>query len=233
MSFGPNDRSGYDQLPGVAATANFGGGGIPGMLGSLLPAVIGAAGSYAGAASTNAANRAMSREQMEFQERMSNTAYQRAVADMRLAGINPALAYMQGGASSPGGSTAQMVDKIGPAISSAAHGLRLKGELESLARNNELLASQSKKNIADATLAGRSADEALARTNYIIGPQTGLTADQRSQINASIALTNAQRGLVGVETEGARADLAKKKLVGGIFDRLAQPLTPFNLRGIQ
>lgn len=42
----------------------------------------------------------------DFQERMRDTAYQAAMSDMKKAGLNPILAYTQGGAASPSGSAA-------------------------------------------------------------------------------------------------------------------------------
>lgn len=61
---------------------------------------------------TNSADKAMkfsqqmAQEQMAFQQYNSDTSYQRAVKDLKAAGLNPILAAFNGGASSPAGSSA-------------------------------------------------------------------------------------------------------------------------------
>lgn len=84
---------------------------------------------YLGQHSANKANRAMAREQMGFQERMSNTSYQRGMADMREAGLNPILAYKQGGASSPTGAAIPQQNELSGAAAAASAMARQRSEI--------------------------------------------------------------------------------------------------------
>jgi hypothetical protein len=85
------------------------------MVNPIYTAGIAAASNIAGVHMANKAAKSSAKDQMEFQERMSNTSYQRGMADMRKAGLNPMLAYQLGGASSPTGSKYQPISYGGAA----------------------------------------------------------------------------------------------------------------------
>ncbi|QKI28942.1 VP2 [Kummerowia striata gokushovirus] len=118
----------------ITAAAVIGGGAslLGGILGNQSNAAMTASANEAAARNTAAANATSlqsAREQMAYQERMSNSAYQRAMEDMRKSGLNPMLAFSQGGASSPNGASiqaqnapvlkAEYKDPLSPAINSA------------------------------------------------------------------------------------------------------------------
>lgn len=166
-----------------------------GLIGSVISGI--------GGVVQNQANERIAADNRAFQEQMSNTAYQRGMADMKAAGLNPILAYQKGPASSPSGSTA-VASNVGEAMVNGYN-------------NSARTAADNSKTIAGTDLVKQELDNAKATFDQIRA-NTGKTLADTRLADVQSASVAASIPKIAEETERLKSENSAKSVDKSFYD---------------
>lgn len=143
-----------------------------------------------------------------FQERMSSSAHQREVADLKMAGLNPALSARGSGASTPGGSVGQVEDLGEGASKSISSALAVRQSRAQIG----LIEAQTDREASSAALLNVQAQEAHGNLGLAAGETRLRTAlaelnlsERRNLFAPTIARAYAEIESMGSAARAARA----------------------------
>lgn len=176
---------------------------------------------YYGQKQTNAASAQQAQRQMDFQASQTGTSYQRGVADMKAAGLNPMLAYSQGGAASGGGAQGQVGNELGSGANSAwqaasavqqlrqgaAQTENIQADTENKQQQTTNLESENLYTLARTTSEGTRNHELTQRVAQIALENQLRAATQ----NYSISSARSGADVRGYEAAGLKAGLPEKQ----------------------
>lgn len=223
----------------------------------MLPAIAGGIATIGGAligahgqSQTNAANAQEAQRTRDFQERMRSTQYQTAVDDMRKAGLNPALAYQQGGAGNVSGASAQFQNPAAHSAESAASAVQAFQAMRRTAAEIEQITAQTDKTRQEAQLVGTQ--RLLANLASELGHRTFADAIERIKAESRNTVSTAREAAasatirqLGIPEAEAIAGFYRSALgkaspyinaagdVGGALTGIALKMRALRLKGVR